>query len=313
MKIGLDIMGGDFAPNATVLGAIAAYKALEPQQQKLVLIGNKELAQPIFTEQGFNSDLIEFIHTTEVIGMGEHPTKAITQKPNSSIGIGFRMLKEGAIDSFSSAGNTGAMLVGAMFSVKTIPGVIRPAISTIVPKLKKGYGIMLDVGANADCKPDTLLQFGVLGSLFAENIHGVHNPKVGLINIGEEEEKGNMLSLATHTLMKDTNMFNFVGNVEGRDLFNEKADVIVCDGFTGNVMLKLAETFYVLTKQKGFEDEFFARFNYEQYGGSPILGVNAPVIIGHGISTPEAIKNMVLLSRSMITTKLVDKIKAAFK
>src|SRR5690606_25369306 len=172
------------APGATVLGAIAAYKALEPQQQKLVLIGNKDLAQPIFAEQGFNLDLIEIIHMTEVIGMGEHPTKAITQKPNSSIGIGFRMLKEGSLDSFSSAGNTGAMLVGAMFSVKTIPGVIRPAISTIVPKLKKGYGIMLDVGANADCKPDTLLQFGVLGSLFAENIHGVHNPKVGLINIG---------------------------------------------------------------------------------------------------------------------------------
>ncbi|WP_207534953.1 phosphate acyltransferase PlsX [Desertivirga arenae] len=312
MKIGLDIMGGDFAPKATVLGAIEAYKALDPSQ-KMVLIGDKEAALPIFEEQNFNPDLIEFVHTTEVVGMGEHPTKAITQKPNSSISLGFRMLKEKTVDSFASAGNTGAMLVGAMFSVKTIPGVIRPAISSIVPKLKSGYGIMLDVGANADCKPDTLLQFGILGKLFAENIIGIPNPKVGLINIGEEEEKGNLLMLATHPLMRDANMFNFVGNVEGRDLFNDKADVIVCDGFTGNVMLKLAETFYVLTLKKGFKDEFFSRFNYEQYGGSPILGVNAPVIIGHGISTPEAIKNMVLLSRSMIQTKLVEKITSAFK
>ncbi|MBC8053153.1 MAG: phosphate acyltransferase PlsX [Sphingobacteriaceae bacterium] len=312
MKIGLDIMGGDYAPKATVLGAIAAYKSLQPGES-LVLIGDKEQALPFFKEQDFDPAKVEFVHTTEVIGMGEHPTKAITQKPDSSICVGFRMLKEGKIDSFASAGNTGAMLVGAMFSVKTIPGVIRPAISSIVPKLKDGFGIMLDVGANADCKPDTLLQFGVLGSLFAENILGIKNPKIGLINIGEEEEKGNLLTQATYSMMKETQMFNFVGNVEGRDLFNEKADVIVCDGFTGNVMLKLAETFYILTLQKGFKDDFFAKFNYEQYGGSPILGVNAPVIIGHGISPPEAIKNMVLLSRSMIRTKLIEKITTAFK
>jgi len=312
MKIGLDIMGGDYAPKATVLGAIDAFDALEPHQ-KIVLIGDKDQALPFFEERNFNPDKIEFVHTTEVIGMGEHPTKAITQKPDSSISVGFRMLKEGSIDSFASAGNTGAMLVGSMFSVKTIPGVIRPAISSIVPKLKDGFGMMLDVGANADCKPDVLLQFGILGSLFAENILGLKNPKVGLINIGEEEEKGNLLTQATYALMKDTNMFNFVGNVEGRDLFNEKADVIVCDGFTGNVMLKLAETFYILTLKKGFKDDFFAKFNYEQYGGSPILGVNAPVIIGHGISPPEAIKNMVLLSRNMIETELIKKITSAFK
>lgn len=312
MKIGLDIMGGDFAPNAVVLGAIASLPLLE-EHQKLVLIGDKDQALAILKEQNVSPDHFDFVHTTQVIGMGEHPTKAVTQKADSSISVGFRMLKEGKLDAFSSAGNTGAMLVGAMFSVKTIPGVIRPAISTVVPKLKKGYGIMLDVGANADCKPDTLLQFGIIGSLFAENILGVPSPKVGLINIGEEEEKGNLLMQATHPLMKDCDLFNFVGNVEGRDLFNEKADVIVCDGFTGNVMLKLAETFYVLTRQKGFKDEFFDRFNYEKYGGSPILGVNAPVIIGHGISSPEAIKNMILLSRSMITTKLIDKITAAFK
>jgi phosphate acyltransferase len=269
MKIGLDIMGGDYAPKATVLGAIAALEALSADQ-KLVLFGDKDQILPLLSEQGVSPDHFEYVHTTEVIGMGEHATKAVFQKPNSSISVGFQYLKEGKIDSFASAGNTGAMLVGAMFSVKTIPGVIRPAIATNVPKIKSGFGIMLDVGANADCKPDVLVQFGVLGSLYAEHIYKMVNPKVGLMNLGEEEEKGNMLTQATFPLMKDTCLFNFIGNIEGRDLFNDKADVIVCDGFTGNIALKLAETFYILTLKKGFKDEFFDRFNYEQYGGSPI-------------------------------------------
>lgn len=311
MKIGLDIMGGDYAPKATVLGAIAAHEHLSANEH-LVLIGDTEQIKPLLAEKGFNPDHFEYVHTEEVIGMGEHPTKAIVQKPNSSISVGFNLLKEGKIDSFASAGNSGAMLVGAMFSVKAIPGIIRPCLSAFVPKLKGGSGLLLDVGANADCKPDILLQFGVLGSLYAENIMHINNPKVALINIGEEEEKGNMLSMSTFPLMQDSELFNFVGNVEGRDLFNDKADVIVCDGFTGNIMLKLAESFYVLTIKKGLKDEFFDRFNYEQYGGSPVLGVNAPVIIGHGISSPVAVKNMILQSKEMISTGLVDKIKAAF-
>ncbi|MCX2573370.1 phosphate acyltransferase PlsX [Pedobacter sandarakinus] len=312
MKIGLDIMGGDYAPKAIVLGAIAAHQSLNPGEH-LVLIGDTEQIKPILAEEGFNPDHFEYVHTDEVIGMGEHPTKAIVQKPNSSIAVGFNLLKEGKIDAFASAGNSGAMLVGAVFSVKTIPGIIRPCLCTILPKIKGGTGLLLDVGANADCKPDILLQFGVLGSLYAENLLHVNSPKVALMNIGEEDEKGNMLSMATFPLMKETALFNFVGNVEGRDLFNDKADVIVCDGFTGNVMLKLAESFYVLTIKKGFKDEFFDRFNYEQYGGSPVLGVNAPVVIGHGISSPLAVKNMVLQSREMITTGLVEKIRMAFK
>lgn len=312
MKIGLDIMGGDYAPKAVVLGAIAAHQSLNAGEH-LVLIGDTEQIKPILAEEGFNPDHFEYVHTDEVIGMGEHPTKAIVQKPNSSIAVGFSLLKEGKIDSFASAGNSGAMLVGAVFSVKTIPGIIRPCLCTILPKIKGGTGLLLDVGANADCKPDILLQFGALGSLYAENLLQINNPKVALMNIGEEDEKGNMLSMATFPLMKDTNLFNFVGNVEGRDLFNDKADVIVCDGFTGNVMLKLAESFYVMTVKKGLKDEFFDRFNYEQYGGSPVLGVNAPVVIGHGISSPLAVKNMVLQSREMITTGLVEKIRTAFK
>ncbi|WP_316735157.1 phosphate acyltransferase PlsX [Pedobacter aquatilis] len=312
MKIGLDIMGGDYAPKAIVLGAIAAHQSLNAGEH-LVLIGDTEQIKPILAEEGFNPDHFEYVHTDEVIGMGEHPTKAIVQKPNSSIAVGFNLLKEGKLDSFASAGNSGAMLVGAVFSVKTIPGIIRPCLCTILPKIKGGTGLLLDVGANADCKPDILLQFGALGSLYAENLLQIDNPKVALMNIGEEDEKGNMLSMATFPLMRDTNLYNFVGNVEGRDLFNDKADVIVCDGFTGNVMLKLAESFYVMTVKKGLKDEFFDRFNYEQYGGSPVLGVNAPVVIGHGISSPLAVKNMVLQSREMITTGLVEKIRTAFK
>jgi len=311
MKIGLDIMGGDYAPKATVLGAIEAYKVL--QGHTLVLIGDKDAAVSIVRENNFDPDNFEYVHTTEVIGMGEHPTKAVVQKADSSISVGFRLLKEGQIDAFSSAGNTGAMLVGSMFSVKTIPGILRPAITTIVPRLKGGISILLDVGANADCKPEVLVQFGVLGSLMAQSVYGIENPRVALMNIGEEEEKGNLLCQATYPLMKETSQFNFVGNAEGRDLFGEAADVFVCDGFTGNIILKLAESFYVITRKKGLKDEFFDRFNYEQYGGSPILGLNAPVVVGHGISSPEAIKNMVLLSKDMVESELVAKVTKAFQ
>lgn len=311
MKIGIDIMGGDFAPESAVLGAIEAYKLL-PEHQKIVLIGDKNLAEPFFQQKAFDPSLIEFIHTEEVIGMAENPTRAITKKPNSSIGIGFELLKQGNLDSFASAGNTGAMLVGAMLSVKTIPGVIRPALTTIVPKLSGKFGLLLDVGVNADCRPDSLVQFGILAKILLEKVYGIDNPTVGLLNIGEEDEKGNMLMQTAFPMMKESTYFNFIGNVEGRDLFTDKADIIVCDGFTGNVVLKLAESFYEMAVKKGFTDEFFDRFNYEQYGGSPILGVNAPVIIGHGISTSEAIKNMIFLSRNVIITDVIEDVKNAF-
>ncbi len=311
MKIGIDIMGGDFAPESAVLGAIEAYKIL-PEHQKIVLIGDKNLAEPFFQQKAFDPSLIEFIHTEEVIGMAENPTRSITKKPNSSIGIGFELLKQGKLDSFASAGNTGAMLVGAMLSVKTIPGVIRPALTTIVPKMSGKFGLLLDVGVNADCRPDSLVQFGILAKILLEKVYGIDNPTVGLLNIGEEDEKGNMLMQTAFPMMKESAFFNFIGNVEGRDLFTDKADIIVCDGFTGNVVLKLAESFYEMAVKKGFTDEFFDRFNYEQYGGSPILGVNAPVIIGHGISTSEAIKNMIFLSRNVIITDVIEDVKNAF-
>lgn len=311
MKIGLDIMGGDFAPNSTVMGAIMASKQLDADQ-KIVLIGDEHAARQIIEQAGENPAFFEYYHAPEVIGMGEHPAKAFSRKPNSSIAVGFNLLKEGTIDTFASAGNTGAMLVGSMLSVKTIPGVLRPAIATNVPKIKNGSGLLLDVGANADCKPEMLAQFALLGSVYLEHVIGVSSPTVGLLNIGEEEEKGNVLTQAAYPLLAASKRLNFIGNIEGRDVFDDRVDVIVTDGFTGNVVLKLAESFYVMTLRKGFKDDFFDRFNYEQYGGSPILGVNAPVIIGHGISSPEAIMNMLLLSKAMKESAFVEKIKSVF-
>lgn len=312
MKIGIDIMGGDFAPDATVSGVILAYNEL-PSTVRLVLIGDKEQIISSLTEKGADSNNFDIVHASEVISMGEHPTKAFTQKPNSSISIGFHLLKEGGIDGFASNGNTGAMLVGSMFSVKTIPGVIRPCITSLLPKENGETGLILDVGINADCKPDVLYQFAILGSLFAEHVYGIKKPKVGLLNIGEEPEKGNLISQATHSLMKDTKDFNFIGNVEGRDIFNDLADVIVCDGFTGNVVLKQAEALYTMIKKRGLSDEYFDRFNYENYGGTPVLGINSTVMIGHGISNDIAVKNMLLLTKDIVEAKLSDKIKQAFQ
>lgn len=310
MKIGIDIMGGDFAPRETALGVIQALPELA-DNVKLVLFGDEHAIADQFSREGADISRVEIVHTTEVIGMDEHPTKAITQKLDSSISRGFEFLKKGEIDAFAGAGNSGAMMVGAMFSVKTIPGILRPAVCSVVPKENGQWGVFLDVGLNADCKPEMLVQFGILGSLFLEHVYNVPQPKVGLMNIGEEEEKGNMITQATHQLLKGTKDLNFIGNIEGRDMFNTKADVIVCDGFTGNVMLKMAESFYELIKKRGIKDEYFDRFNYENYGGTPVLGVNAPVIIAHGISNARAIKNMIHITQKVTTAKLTEKIAAA--
>jgi glycerol-3-phosphate acyltransferase PlsX len=312
MRIGIDIMGGDFAPKATTLGAILALNEV-PSDCRIVLIGDEPMTKSILSENGVDASLFDFIHADQVIEMGEHPTRALSQKPNSSLSIGFQMLKDGSIDAFASAGNSGAMLVGSMFSVKTIPGMNRPAICSYLPKENGGFGVILDVGANADCKPELLVQFAILGSLVAEILFSIKNPKVGLLNIGEEAEKGNLLTQATYPLLKETANINFIGNIEGRDLFNEKADVVICDGFTGNIVLKLSETFHDMTAGKGMDAPFFARLNYENYGGSPVLGVNAPVVVGHGISNDIAIKNLILLAKDMVSTNLTEKIKAAFK
>lgn len=307
MKIGIDIMGGDYAPQATVKGAVLARAELD-NSVELVLIGDSTEIHSLLKE--YKADVSQFtiVHANDVIGMGDNPTRAVVQKPESSISIGFRMLKDGEIDSFASAGNSGAMLVGAVLSVKTIPGIARPCLSSIIPKENGGLGFFLDVGANADCKPEMLQQFAIIGSLMAEYVYHIPKPKVGLMNIGEEDEKGNTLVKESFPLIKSLKDINFVGNVEGRDLFNDKTDVIVCDGFTGNIILKLAESFYFLLRKHHFNNDYFERFNYENYGGTPILGINKPVIIGHGISNAKTIKNMLLFSKEVIDARLAEKI-----
>ena len=312
IRIGIDIMGGDFAPQATTEGAILAQKELN-NNVDLVLIGDEKTILSILKDKSVDSALFSIVNTSDVIEMGEHPAKAFAKKPNSSIAVGFHLLKEGKIDGFASAGNTGAMFVGGYMSVKPIPGVLRPCISSVLPKEDGGVNVILDVGANADCKPDVLFQFAILGSLFAENVYGLKNPKVGLLNIGEEKGKGNLLTQAAFQLLEDNDDINFIGNVEGRDLFNEKADVIVCDGFTGNVVLKQAESFFTILAKRNLLDNYFKRFNYENYGGTPVLGVSGNVLIGHGISNDKAIKNMILLGKDLIHSNLTKKIKTAFK
>lgn len=313
MKIGIDIMGGDYAPKEIVLGAIEAIKDL-PETVKLCLIGDEHKAKEIVESENIETNTFEYVHTTETIEMGEHPAKAFSKKPNSSIAIGFGLLQSNKIDGFASAGNTGAMLVGAMYTIKAVPGVIRPSIAAAIPQLDGSHTLILDVGLNADCKPDVLFQYGILGSKYAEKVFHIKNPKIGLLNIGTEEEKGNLVARSAHELMKETSSFNFIGNVEGTDLFNyEKVDVIICDGFVGNIVLKEAEAFYSLLKKRNIKDEYFDTFNFENFGGTPILGVNAPVIIGHGVSKSVAIKNMIKHTHDVIEANLIDDFKEIFQ
>jgi glycerol-3-phosphate acyltransferase PlsX len=312
MKIGVDAMGGDFAPDAVVSGAILAQKQLS-FDQRIVLLGDETQIISLIKKGNANPDDFDVIHCTEVIEMCENPAKAFKQKPNSSISNGFKALATKQIDGFASAGSTGAMLVGAMYTIKQVSGIIRPAIASFIPVSESKFNLLLDVGLNPDCKPEVLYQYGILGSLYAKFILGNQNPRVALLNIGEEDEKGNILVKSTFELMKNNKDFNFVGNVEGNDLFkDDKADVVVCDGFVGNVVLKEAEAFYRIIKKRKIEDPYLEMFNAENYGGTPILGVNEPVIIAHGSSNPKAIMNMILQTKEVISSNLCLKIKEAF-
>ncbi len=313
MNIGLDMMGGDLAPLEAVKG-IQLYLQSKIIEANIFCIGDETIVKPLMDENFVSSPYLHLVHAPEVIGYNEPPTKALKEKQKSSIAVGFYLLATGKIDAFISAGNTGAMLVGAMFSIKALPGVLRPSVSTIVPKLNGSTGLLLDVGLNADCKPEQLNQFAVLGSLYAKHILNITNPTIGLMNVGEEEGKGNIVVQATYPLLKENTSINFVGNIEGRDFFSDKADVMVCDGFTGNILLKMAETIYNVAESRGVgNDVYFNRFHYENYGGSPVLGVAKPVILGHGISTAMAFKNMIDLAEKMIETDLCGKMKIMFE
>ncbi len=314
MKIGLDIMGGDFAPAEAVKGVRLFFEQEPDSPVHMVLIGDAIASAPYMSLLDAYRHRFTFIEAPEVIGMHEHPTKALKEKPNSSIAIGFGLLLKGKTDSFISAGNTGAMMVGAMYSVKAIEGILRPTIATPIPRIDGKFNCLLDAGINADCKPEHLVQFAQLGSLYAHYILGEENPRVGLLNIGEEEGKGNLLCQATYPLLKELPGINFVGNIEGRDIFLNKADVIVCEGFVGNVAIKMAESIYDIFKgQKGISDPFLDNFNFEIYGGTPVLGVNSPVIISHGIAHAFAFRNMIDVAARMISSDLTGTFKQRFK
>lgn len=308
MRIGIDIMGGDYAPQKTLHGAILALNELQ-KNITLVLFGRESEILSELKQHKFSEEKFEIINCPEVITMDDHPTKSFRRKPNSSIAKGFEYLASGKIDGFASAGNTGAIFVGGFYTVKTIPGILRPPLATLFPREDGKVNVLLDVGANADCKPDVLYQFGILGSLFSHHVCGIKTPKVSLLNLGEEKTKGSMLTQSAYLLMEDNPDYKFIGNCEGRDIFNSKSDVIVCDGFTGNIVLKEIEGVYTIMKKRGISDEFFNRFNYEDHGGTPILGLNKAVIIGHGISNEKAIKNMIILTKNIVEADLANKIK----
>ncbi len=312
MNIALDMMGGDYAPLEAIKGVKHFLSENDDPQVHLTLIGDENKLSPLLQEYSINAENITLVHAAEVIGMHEHPTKALKEKQQSSISIGFHLLATGKSEAFISAGNTGAMMVGSLYSIKAIPGVARPAIGAYIPCYNGQTALLVDVGLNSDCKPENLSQFALLGSLFTRYILNYENPRVALINVGEEEGKGNILCQTAYPLMKENKQINFVGNIEGRDLLMDKAEVYVCDGYTGNILLKFAESIYDIVQKRKIEDEYFNKFNFEMYGGVPVLGVNKPVIIGHGISTSGAFNNMILIAKKMIEQDFIEKIKSNF-
>lgn len=326
MRIGIDAMGGDFAPISPVLGALQ-YLHDFSTDHVLVLIGNEHKIKDALSESPvkYSPDSIEIVHASETIGMDESPAKAIKEKKDSSMVVGLNLHRDKKIDAFISAGNTGAQMAASLFSLKRIRGVNRPVIGSFLPG-DKGVVLLLDVGANADCKPLNLVQFGIMGGIYLDHIYDVSSPKIALLSIGEESSKGNELTRSSHKLMKE-NIANFIGNVEGRDVMKNKANVVVCDGFTGNILLKFAESvFGVLASglKRHVGTNLFSNlgailvkpafrqlkmsYDYQEYGGVPLLGVNGISIICHGASSPKAIKNAIRVAETMSQKKVNEHI-----
>lgn len=295
-------MGGDFAPSEIILGAQLAldhYDNLE-----VVLFGEED----IINSSASSAHKMAIVGTENSIEMSENPTRAVARKKNSSINIGLKNLQEDKLDVFISAGNTGALMVSAMYNIGLIEGFERPVLSTLLPKINGELSLLLDVGANADCKPEHLNQFAILGSNLMSSVYGIEEPRVVLLNIGEEKEKGNILYKASHKLLAENSDINFIGNLEGRELFNTNAHVIVCDGFTGNVILKTAEGLGQQFIERGLKDEYLEKFDYRKHGGTPLLGLKKPVIVGHGISKKDTVQNMIKLGMDIVESNLFKKI-----
>ena len=339
IKIGIDAMGGDFAPEVAIEGAVAALKFID-KDSRIVLFGDEKRIKELITKHGSSVANFDIVPTTEVIEMGDHPAKAFISKKDSSISVGFRHLVEGKIDGFASAGSTGAMMVGSMQVVKPIEGVIRPVLATLIPTISAEKGIqravLMDVGLNVDAKPEVLAQYGLLGSIYAKSALGMENPRVALLNIGEEEGKGNAQAKATYDLMKEDKRYNFVGNVEASYIFTGKiGDVVVADAFVGNSLLKMAEALYRINFRLGggkprfklmwrwllgrivpklyWQYDFWDNMNAESVGGLQVMGVNAPVMIGHGSSSARAICSMILSMERDIKSNFPAKLREALK
>ena len=309
MRIGIDAMGGDDAPAVEVQGALDARELLAPDDQ-IVLVGNESLILEHLDGQADWSDKIAIQHADQVIGMDESPVEALRAKPNSSIGVLAKMHKAGKLDAIISAGNTGAYVAASQMYLRRLKGVQRPGIAIITPTAS-GPVAVCDVGANVNCRPVHLLQYGVMASVHLSAIHGVENPRVGLLSVGAEDAKGNDLVKRTHQLLRDDPNVNFIGNVEGRDLFQGTCDVMVCEGFVGNVILKLIEgmvegVMTAMTEElasvlpDGSKEmlrqaivPILKKYDYNEYGGAPLLGVGGICIICHGASNSRGIRNAI--------------------
>jgi len=307
MRIAVDAMGGDHAPEAIIAGVIAALKELKGIAQ-ITLVGKEDVIREELSRYQTNGLAIAIKNAKDVVEMGEFPTMAVRNKKDSSIAVATKALKEGEVQAIVSAGNTGAVMAFSLINLGRLKGVFRPAIATLIPTLE-GASLLLDVGANVDCKPRHLFQFAMMGDVYAKYIMGNSNPKIGLLSIGEEDSKGNALTSYAFKLLKSSSL-NFIGNVEGRDIINGKVDVVVCDGFVGNVVLKfgesLAEMIFGYLKRelsknlrlklgaylsKPAFEKFKKLVDYSEYGGAPLLGVNGVCIICHGASSAKAVKN----------------------
>lgn len=327
VSVVVDTMGGDFAPVNEIAGAIMACKD-RGDALRIILTGKKDVLEKELAKQGGNSHTanIEIVNADEVVTMDDSPTEVFKSKPNSSINIGLALLKEKKADAFISAGNTGAVMAASTLRLGRIKGVGRPTIGSIFPS-DKTKTMVFDVGASVDCKPIHLKEFAIMGKIYMERIYNVKNPTVGLLSVGEEETKGNEVTFEAAELLKKADV-NFVGNVEGRDILNGKVDIVVCDGFVGNIILKFAEGVLDLLKSKfrSYADKSFTNklkmgmmqgtmrsilkdFDYQEYGGVPLLGVDGVSIIGHGKSSPLAIKNMIFRAEEVVRKDVCGKIR----
>ncbi|MDD2585333.1 MAG: phosphate acyltransferase PlsX [Syntrophomonadaceae bacterium] len=307
MKIAIDAMGGDFAPGEIIAGAI---KWIKENEGQLILVGLEEQIQAELSKYNYNFSQVNIVPASEVIGMDESPATAIRRKKNSSIVVATKLVKEQVADAVISCGSTGAQMAAALFILGRMEGIERPPIVAAIPNAEGKISLLIDVGANVDCKPRQLLQFARLGKVYASMVMGIDNPRVALLNNGEEETKGNNLSLEAYALLKDQTDLNFIGNIEGRELFNNASDVIVCDGFTGNILLKTVEgmAFFMarsITAELGRTPDTFNKFDYTKTGGAPLLGINGISIVCHGSSKRDAVFNAIKIAQDCFNKNIV--------